>query len=34
MENILNEYKSVAVQEVKVWFKAGTLKDFPSNRGG
>ena len=34
MENIVNQYKSVAVEGVKIWFKAGTLKDFPSNRGG
>jgi len=34
METILDKYKTVAVQEVTNWFKAGTIKDFPSNRGG
>mgnify|MGYP003587011564 FL=1 len=34
MENIVSQYKSVAVEDVNVWFKAGTLKDFPSNGGG
>ena len=34
MENIVSNYKTVAVADVNVWFKAGTLKDFPSNRGG
>ncbi|MCW2120950.1 nitrite reductase small subunit NirD [Flavobacterium sp. 7A] len=34
MENVLANYKSVALEDVKIWFKAGTLKDFPSNRGG
>ena len=34
MENILNDYKAVTLEEVKVWFKAGKIKDFPSNRGG
>jgi nitrite reductase (NADH) small subunit len=34
MENILNDYKAVAEQDVKVWFKAGKTTDFPSNRGG
>lgn len=34
MENVLDNYKSVALEDVKIWFKAGVLKDFPSNRGG
>ncbi|WP_366184419.1 nitrite reductase small subunit NirD [Flavobacterium ovatum] len=34
MEHVLDKYKTVTLEDVKVWFKAGTLKDFPSNRGG
>jgi nitrite reductase (NADH) small subunit len=34
MENILDKYKTVSVNEVTTWFKAGNIKDFPSNRGG
>ena len=34
MENILDKYKTVTVNEVTTWFKAGNIKDFPSNRGG
>lgn len=34
MENILDQYKTVHPDDVKIWFKAGKLKDFPSNRGG
>ncbi|HEY6143193.1 MAG TPA: nitrite reductase small subunit NirD [Flavobacterium sp.] len=34
MENILDKYKSVSVDEVNNWFRAGNVKDFPSNRGG
>ncbi|HEY6142952.1 MAG TPA: nitrite reductase small subunit NirD [Flavobacterium sp.] len=34
MENIISKYKSVSVNEVNTWFKAGNIKDFPSNRGG
>lgn len=34
MENILEKYKSVTVEQVSVWFRAGNIKDFPSNRGG
>ena len=34
MENILNNYKAVSLDEVKTWFKAGKIKDFLSNRGG
>jgi len=34
MENILSKYNSVSTVAVKVWFKAGSIEDFPSNRGG
>jgi nitrite reductase (NADH) small subunit len=34
MENILNQYETVNLDEVKVWFKAGKTADFPSNGGG
>nr|WP_315165292.1 nitrite reductase small subunit NirD [uncultured Flavobacterium sp.] len=34
MENILNQYETVNLNEVKVWFKAGKTADFPSNGGG
>ncbi|WP_026707999.1 nitrite reductase small subunit NirD [Flavobacterium frigidarium] len=34
MENILDKYTTVLAADVTVWFKAGTVKDFPSNRGG
>ena len=34
MEDLLTQYETVNVSAVKVWFKAGNIKDFPSNRGG
>lgn len=34
MENILNQYETVNLNEVKVWFKAGKTADFPNNGGG
>ena len=34
MEDILNQYETVNLNEVKVWFKAGKTSDFPSNGGG
>jgi nitrite reductase (NADH) small subunit len=34
MEDLLTQYETVNVNAVKVWFKAGNIKDFPSNRGG
>jgi len=34
MENILSKYKTVVDQEATIWFKAGNISDFPSNRGG
>lgn len=34
MENILDKYTTVLAADVTTWFKAGTVKDFPSNRGG
>ena len=33
MEDILNQYETVQLADVKVWFKAGKTKDFLSNRG-
>lgn len=29
MQNILEQYKSVAEAEVKTWFEIGTVSDFP-----
>lgn len=34
MENILSQYETVSLNEVKIWFKAGKTADFQSNRGG
>jgi nitrite reductase (NADH) small subunit len=34
MENILSKYKTVVADDATIWFKAGNIKDFPSNRGG
>ena len=34
MEELLSQYETVNVSAVKTWFKAGNIKDFPSNRGG
>lgn len=34
MQNILEQYKSVANTEVKTWFLAGKTADFPENSGG
>jgi nitrite reductase (NADH) small subunit len=33
MENILEHYKTVSESEVKVWFKAASIKDFPKDGG-
>ncbi len=33
MENLLNIYETVQLEEVKIWFKAGKTKDFLTNRG-
>ena len=33
MENILNKYKTVALNDVKVWFNAGKTSDFPADGG-
>lgn len=33
MENILNEYKSVAEKDIKNWFLAGKVSDFPVDGG-
>jgi nitrite reductase (NADH) small subunit len=34
MEELLNQYETVTLSSVKTWFKAGSIQDFPSNRGG
>ncbi len=34
MEDILSLYKTVTPEEATFWFKAGTVEDFPTNRGG
>jgi nitrite reductase (NADH) small subunit len=34
MENILNQYQTVNLTDVKVWFKAGKITDFPIDGGG
>ena len=34
MEEILNQYATVTLEEVKVWFKAGSTEDFPADGGG
>jgi nitrite reductase (NADH) small subunit len=34
MENILNQYATVHLNDVKTWFKAGETTDFSTNRGG
>lgn len=33
METILSKYKSVAVEDVKIWFKTVSVNDFPENGG-
>jgi len=33
MENILEQYKSVAENEVLTWFKVGATTNFPENSG-
>ena len=33
MENILDKYKTVALNDVKVWFNAGKTSDFPADGG-
>ncbi|MEP1489140.1 MAG: nitrite reductase small subunit NirD [Algibacter sp.] len=33
MENILEQYKSVAEIHVKEWFNVGVVSDFPENSG-
>lgn len=34
MQDILNQYETVSLNEVKVWFKAGKTTDFPTEGGG
>ena len=34
MEDILNQYETVNLNDVKVWFKAGATNDFPADGGG
>jgi nitrite reductase (NADH) small subunit len=33
MENILDKYKTVALEDVKHWFNAGKIADFPADGG-
>jgi nitrite reductase (NADH) small subunit len=33
MEKILNHYETVQLEEVKVWFNAGKISDFPIDGG-
>jgi nitrite reductase (NADH) small subunit len=33
MENILEQYKTTKLQDVTVWFKAASIKDFPKDGG-
>ena len=33
MEEILNQYETVALEDVKFWFKAGKTNDFPTDGG-
>ena len=34
MQDILNQYETVQLNEVNVWFKAGKTTDFPTEGGG
>ncbi|TDD94296.1 nitrite reductase small subunit NirD [Flavobacterium cellulosilyticum] len=34
MEEILNQYETVQLTDVKIWFKAGETTDFPIDGGG
>ena len=34
MQDILNQYETVQLNDVKVWFKAGKTSDFPTEGGG
>ena len=33
MEAILDQYKTTKLEDVKVWFKAASIKDFPKDGG-
>lgn len=33
MEQILEQYDTTKLEDVKVWFKAATIKDFPQDAG-
>ncbi len=33
MEAILDKYKSTSLEDVKVWFKAASVSDFPNDGG-
>ena len=33
MEEILDTYKTTKLEDVKVWFKAASIKDFPKDGG-
>ena len=34
MQEILNQYETVNLEDVKVWFNAGKTSDFPTEGGG
>jgi len=34
MEEILSQYETVHPNDATIWFKAGKVEDFPTNRGG
>ncbi len=34
MQDILNQYETVQLNDVNVWFKAGKTSDFPAEGGG
>ena len=34
MQDILSQYETVQLNDVKVWFKAGKTSDFPTEGGG
>lgn len=33
MEEVLEKYKSVSLEDVKIWFKAAAISDFPTDGG-
>ncbi|TWO32696.1 nitrite reductase small subunit NirD [Seonamhaeicola sediminis] len=33
MEEVLEKYRTIQIEEVKVWFKAASVSDFPTDGG-